>query len=187
MHLIVGLGNPGEKYEKTPHNSGFLFLDKLRLLLKDSGELQVGEWSIDKMFESEFCKIEKSGELFTVFQRPQTFMNRSGAAVRAAINRLHLEDYTSQLILVHDDLDLKLGTFKIQKGKSPKAHNGVNDVENSLGGKDFLRVRIGVDGRNDRTVPGDRYVLIPFNDAELELLEDSILSAIKELREIIQF
>jgi PTH1 family peptidyl-tRNA hydrolase len=186
MHLIAGLGNPGEQYENTPHNSGFLFLDMFKVLLKDSTDLQIGEWSEDKMFQSSFVKIEKDGELLAVFQKPMTFMNRSGAAVAGAIKRFNLADYQNELILVHDDLDLKLGTFKIQKEKSPKAHNGVLDVESSLKGKDFLRVRIGVDARTDRTIPGERYVLIPFEDEQHELLKRSVLSAINGLREVIK-
>jgi PTH1 family peptidyl-tRNA hydrolase len=186
MYLITGLGNPGEQYENTPHNSGFLFLDMLKVLLKDSTDLQVGEWSEDKMFQSHFLKIEKENELLAVFQKPQTFMNRSGSAVLAAIKRFNVSDYKSELILVHDDLDLKLGTYKIQKEKSPKAHNGVIDVESSLKGKDFLRVRIGVDARSDRTIPGDRYVLIPFDKENQEVQRRSIVSAIQELREVIK-
>jgi PTH1 family peptidyl-tRNA hydrolase len=186
MYLIVGLGNPGEKYENTPHNSGFLLLDMLKVHLKDSTDLQVGEWSEDKLFQSHFLKVEKDGELLVVLQKPQTFMNRSGAAVLGAIKRFNLTDYSSELILVHDDLDLKLGSFKVQKEKSPKAHNGVIDVENVLKEKDFLRVRIGVDARSDRTIPGDRYVLIPFDKENQEVQRRSILSAIQELREVIK-
>jgi PTH1 family peptidyl-tRNA hydrolase len=186
MYLIAGLGNPGEQYEKTPHNSGFLFLDKLRLSLKENTDLNVGEWAESRLFQSQFCKVEKDSELVLVLQKPQTFMNRSGYAVKGAIRRFRLTDFPSELIVVHDDLDMKLGTFKIQKEKSPKGHNGVIDIENSLKSKDFLRVRIGVDGREGLDIPGEKYVLTSIKDDQYSSLEASILSAVKQLREVIR-
>lgn len=186
MYLIVGLGNPGEQYENTPHNSGFHFIEKLRLKLKEQEELSVGQWSEDKLFQSSFCKIEVGNDLVAVLQKPQTFMNRSGFAVKGGMKRFNVTEPVNNLVLVHDDLDLKLGNFKIQREKSPKAHNGVADVESSLGFSDFLRVRIGVDGRLDRKIPGDKYVLTPYNQQDLQILDTSLITAVEELLERIQ-
>lgn len=167
MQIIVGLGNPGTEYEKTRHNAGFMFVDKL-----SGGE----KFSLDNKFEAEICK---RGNL--IFVKPQTFMNDSGRAVRKIMDFYKLN--TSNLILVHDDLDLKLGEYKIQKGVGPKVHNGVSSVEQNMADKNFLRVRLGVDGREESFFEGSGadYILGRFSKAELEVLDDMIEESADEL------
>lgn len=109
-------------------------------------------------------------------------MNVSGRSVVKMLNWLKLEP--SSLILVHDDLDLKLGSFKVQLGKGPLIHNGVNSVENSLNTQDFWRIRIGIDNRNtnERQMTGADYVLGKFGKEELEIVCSTVFNKIvKEL------
>jgi PTH1 family peptidyl-tRNA hydrolase len=167
MKIIVGLGNPGAEYKNTRHNAGFMFLEKM-----SDGE----NFSLDKKFEADVCKAKEF-----IFVKPQTFMNDSGRAVRKVMDFYKLN--TSDLVLVHDDLDLKLGEYKIQMGIGPKVHNGVTSVEQCMPDKNFLRVRLGVDGREDSFFEGSGadYILGKFAKTEMETLEDMIEEAVDEL------
>jgi len=177
MFIITGLGNIGREYEDTPHNAGFLFVDRLREYLLQNSKLQVSEWIDEsKLFLSDICKIKKNGELIGILQKPQTFMNASGSAVGLVIKKSEYDKY----ILVHDDLDIPLGEYKIQFGKSPKGHRGVLSVENVLGNQ-FDRVRVGIENRGRRAISGDEYVLIPYSKKELAILESVIDEAISKL------
>ena len=178
MFLITGLGNTGGEYEKTPHNAGFLFLDCLRETFLKIPSLQISNWeNEERLFKSQICKIKKDGELVCMLQKPLTYMNRSGIAVRAVINKFDIDGF----VLAHDDLDIPLGKYKIQKEKSPKGHNGVISVESNLGTSDFLRVRIGIENRGERKIPGEDYVLQKYSDEELDTLKVTIEESIQEL------
>lgn len=110
-------------------------------------------------------------------------MNKSGEAIKKALDFYKLTP--SDLILVHDDLDIRLGDFKIEVGRGPKQHNGVISVEEELGTKDFLRVRVGVDNRDQRTEirePGDKYVLADFSNDEKKVLDGVIEKILEELK-----
>ncbi|MCA9382473.1 aminoacyl-tRNA hydrolase [Candidatus Dojkabacteria bacterium] len=164
--LITGLGNPGKEYSKTRHNAGFLFVDFLRE--KFNEELSLSElWKFDSKFEANVCSYNLENKK-VFLQQPLTTMNVSGRSVAKMLNWLKLEP--SSLILVHDDLDLKLGNYKVQLGKGPLIHNGVNSVENSLHTQDFWRIRIGIDNRdeNQRLMAGADYVLSKFTKEEFE-------------------
>ncbi len=167
MKLIVGLGNPGEKYKSTRHNAGFIFVDRM---------LEKGKFSMSKKFEAEI--MEKDGFLLV---KPQTFMNDSGRAVRRLVDFYKL--LPSDVIVVHDDLDISLGERKIQMGVGPKVHNGVNSVEQYLGSMNFLRVRLGVDNRKQvpTNLSGADYVLDDFGKEEKKVLNEVIGGAITEL------
>ncbi len=167
MKLIVGLGNPGNEYLNTRHNAGFVFVDQM------AGGVR---FLSENKFESLVCRDKD-----VLFVKPQTFMNESGRAVRKVMDYYKLS--VSDLILVHDDLDLKLGEYKIQTGVGPKVHNGVSSVETSLPDKNFLRVRLGVDNRGElgRAVSGSDYVLGKFGKEEVEELEETIEEAADEL------
>src|SRR3989344_269209 len=155
MKVIVGLGNHGEKYAKNRHNVGFMTIDRI------------------KEFDGE---VLKTGEVILV--KPQTFMNRSGEAVSQIVNFYKVP--ADDLIVVHDDLDIKLGEYKIQKGVGPKVHNGLTSIEERLGRTDFWRVRVGIDSRQpaaDSRQSGEDYVLSDFSSDE----EISINKIIKEI------
>jgi PTH1 family peptidyl-tRNA hydrolase len=142
MRLLVGLGNPGEKYENTRHNAGFFVAD----------ELQKG--NLPKDF---------------IVRKSDVFMNESGSFVRSLYTKYHIQN--TDLYIAHDDLDIPLGSYKIQFGVGPKVHNGINSVESEIGTKDFWRVRIGVDNRKpEDRVSGEDYVLQDFTEEERKIL-----------------
>ena len=177
MFTITGLGNPGKEFNGTPHNAGYMFVDNLREYLIVEYGLDIERWKDEKRnFLSSICKIKKDGELIGILQKPLTYMNNSGSAVKLLLKKFPCEKY----ILVHDDLDIPLGRYKIQLGKSPKNHKGVLNVESMLKDKEFLRVRIGVDNRGNRIIFGDEYVLMPYSNKEIALLNKSIQDSIFE-------
>ncbi len=168
MKVIIGLGNPGERYIGNRHNAGFLALDAL------ASKLGVESW------ESKFGSlVGKTPGVILV--KPQTFMNQSGRAVNEIVNfyKTSLDD----LVVVHDDLDIKLGEYKIVNGVGPKIHNGINSIEDSLGNGSFWRVRLGIDSRPSGEVrtPGEDYVLSDFTFEEKNDLLEVIDAAVKEI------
>ena len=136
MKIVVGLGNPGDKYRNNRHNVVFMVIDKSFTVGSRQSAVR---W--ESKFEALICKI---GDILLV--KPQTFMNNSGEAVQKIVNfyKIDLQD----LYVIHDDLDIRLGEYKIQFGKGPKVHNGVSSIEQALGTKDFWRVRIGIDNKD---------------------------------------
>ena len=164
MRLIVGLGNPGKEYEQARHNAGFMAVTYLAASLGG-----FTEWHLENKFKSLLCVGKFKGEL-VMFILPQTFMNSSGEAVALVVNFYKIS--AGAVLVIHDDLDLPLGSFKLQRGVGPKSHNGILSVEASLGTKDFWRLRIGVDGRfgNASMVAGEEYVLGRFTADELAIL-----------------
>ncbi|MBN1618799.1 aminoacyl-tRNA hydrolase [Candidatus Dojkabacteria bacterium] len=187
MKIILGLGNIGQKYENTRHNAGFLFVNELRNFLGNDTLHDVKDWKYDEKYLSEICEAKSGESSRIILAKPSTLMNRSGLAALRLVSYFNI-DADKDFILVHDDLDLELGKFKIQRSVAPKKHNGVNDVELKLLKKEFFRVRLGVDSRlGDRTIPGDAYVLSKFSEEELAVLHKVIGEAIKSLREIVEF
>jgi PTH1 family peptidyl-tRNA hydrolase len=150
MKLFVGLGNPGKEYEQTRHNAGATFID---FLAKQNNV------SFISKFRSLYAEFQHNGEK-VILLKPQTFMNASGSAVLecAKFYKIGVED----IIIAFDDLDIKQGDFKIQKGKYPKVHNGVNDILQKLSTDQFWFVRIGIDNRTEierQFIAGRDYVL----------------------------
>lgn len=171
MKIVVGLGNPGERYANNRHNVGFMAVDKMA-----DGEWQMANGQ-KPMRESKFgAMIQKSGDLMLV--KPQRFMNNSGEVVREIVNFYKIS--TADLWVIHDDLDLPLGQFKIQAGIGPKVHNGVNSIEEALGKNDFWRVRIGIDNRpaGAARTPGEDYVLADFTEEERQVI-DRVIASLK--------
>ncbi len=176
MNVYVGLGNPGSQYEHTRHNIGWKALDEL------ARRLGAGAFSHFKKANGELAKTSNA-----YFLKPQTFMNRSGDSVRSLLDFYNLKSSQGKyenLWVVHDDLDIPFGAYKIQFGKGPKGHNGLLSIYQQLGTDQFWHVRIGVDGREgDRTVPPHQYVLQNFMPAEQKLLAHSIESCVQDLIE----
>jgi peptidyl-tRNA hydrolase, PTH1 family len=175
--LIAGLGNPGEKYEKTRHNAGFMLVDYFRE--KYSEEFGFDEWRQCKKLKSE-TSYGKFGKQRIILLKPQTFMNLSGEAVAAAKKyyKLKLED----LIVAHDEIDLPLGKYKFSKDSSSAGHQGVQNIIDLLGTKDFTRIRIGVDNRGEKKIATEKYVLGKFSIAELKILSKTLEEALAELK-----
>lgn len=173
MKLIVGLGNPGEKYKNNRHNVGAMFVDYLlheARSMKHKTQESLSEWKLDKKLEAKIYKA-KVNDKKIILTKPQTFMNLSGQAVikLASCFMLHV---SRDLYVAHDDLDITLGKFKIQTGVGPKLHNGLLSIEEKLGTKDFWRIRIGVDNRGPETkMSGEAYVLQDFTLEESGVVE----------------
>ncbi|PIQ73332.1 aminoacyl-tRNA hydrolase [Candidatus Roizmanbacteria bacterium CG11_big_fil_rev_8_21_14_0_20_36_8] len=176
---FIGLGNPGEKYQKNRHNVGFMFLDYL-----NKGKIK---FKFDKYLESEIAKIDlpttNNQKLATILAKPQTFMNRSGRALSKIMRNTYLPP--KNVFVIHDDLDMRIGQFKIQLGIGPKVHNGLASIAASIKTKEFFRIRIGVDNRlHVSDVPGEEYVLENFTENERKSIE-SIFPQIFEKLQII--
>jgi len=168
MILIIGLGNPGEKYKSNRHNVGYLVVDILRSLVK-----------------SKELIVKKTG----------SFMNNSGSFVKHFIS-LYPNIPISSLYVIHDDLDIKLGEFKIQFGKGPKDHNGLKSVDNELKTDQYWHVRVGVENRHSEItesisrgpvsrakhwLSGGDYVLSDFTEEEKVILNGVIKQICNQL------
>lgn len=165
MHLIVGLGNIGDKYQLTRHNVGFMVIDEMTKNLTTS--------NINKSnFQS---TLLKSG--YNLFSKPTTYMNSSGQAVSAIKEyyKIELED----IIVIHDDLDLPFGTVKFKIGGGHGGHNGLRSLDAHIG-KDYIRVRIGI-GKPAYKSDVANYVLSDFSKEELNKLKDIIPHTIKAI------
>lgn len=175
IRLIVGLGNPTSRYHETRHNAGFLFLDRLA----ESEGLRFIE---EKAFQGLLAERRNGDGAVRLF-KPQTYMNRSGAAVRAVAGfyRVGVEE----ILVVHDDLDLPVGSVRLKKGGGHGGHNGLRDIVANLGGGDFFRLRLGIGH------PGDRkrvvsYVLERFGKDERERFDVALDKGISELPAILR-
>jgi len=175
MILIVGLGNPGIKYKKTRHNVGFLTIDNLQKIN------QLPPWHFEKKFDSEISQGKINQKKVTL-AKPQTYMNNSGVAVKKLIRNLKLK--IENLIVIHDDLDLVLGKFKLQKGRGSAGHKGVKSIIDALGTKDFWRLRIGIKPpflKEKKREWVNKFVLENFTKEEEKIIQGVIKEAIKGL------
>ncbi|HQA99331.1 MAG TPA: aminoacyl-tRNA hydrolase [Candidatus Dojkabacteria bacterium] len=174
MKLITGLGNPGKKYQKSRHNVGFLVLDRLRERFLFQKNYNVTDWEEEKTFMSEMAFLKQGSRVIAILQKPLTYMNNSGQAVSKVIKKYDIEKLEENFILIHDDLDIPFGKYKIQKSKSPKGHNGVADVESLLQTTKFQRVRVGIESRIEKNIPGEDFVLMNFTKDEQIVLDEVI-------------
>ena len=173
MKVIVGLGNPGRKYERTRHNAGFSALDELAKSLR-----------IDIAQEKHHAFIGRAriGSEESVLAKPQTYMNDSGRAVSAILR----DTYTAanDLIVVHDELDLPLGSVRVKTGGGHGGHNGLRSIIEHLGSSDFIRVRVGI-GRSALNMDPADYVLSPFLAEERSLAGEAFGKAAEAVRIIV--
>lgn len=176
MKLIVGLGNPEKKHQKTRHNLGFMALDEFAK--KNLGPEVT--WSLEDKFQAEVLKINP--DLMLV--KPQTYMNNSGLAVSALVHyfKIPLEN----IIIVHDDLDIPLGKLKVRTGGSAAGHHGVESIINSLGSDNFIRVRMGIGNlssqsseRGGQAVNMEKFVLEPFLTGEGVHIKQMLKKSVK--------
>ncbi len=171
MKIVVGLGNPGEQYKYTRHNTGYLALDYWLGNIK---------WSMNKKWPA---LTYKDGEL--LFIKPLTFMNNSGQAVQSVLNYYQLlpkklgfiikkdVDLTDQLIVIQDDLDINFGDYKIATDSGSAGHRGIQSIINQLKTKKFIRLRLGIKNKLLRNpIPPDKFVLQAFSLEEREKLKD---------------
>ena len=158
MYIVVGLGNPGKEYAATRHNIGFIFLDylaeKYRFAFKGT------KWQAD-------TAKDLSWGYPVLFVKPQTYMNRSGLAVRAVADFYQVA--SSRIIVIHDDLDLPLGRTKIMTNRGAGGHNWIRSLIEHLGTNDFVRIRVGI-GRPDNTEKVSDFVLSRFGQEETAMV-----------------
>lgn len=157
MKLVVGLGNPGEDYKNTRHNVGSMVV----------------------------AELQKTKLPNVALRTSDVFMNASGEFVNSLITKYKLEP--KDIYIIHDDLDILLGDFKIQFGKGPKDHNGVKSIDNEIGTDQYWHVRVGIDNRPlDNRPMGEEYVLQNFSDEEWEKLNSIIKNICKKLETLLK-
>jgi len=166
VKLIIGLGNPGIEYQFTPHNLGFLAIDRI------AGNL--GVEVRNRQCRALTARAEIAGQP-VLLAKPETFMNLSGLSVRELVAE-YQADVKSDLILIYDELDLPLGTMRIRQRGSSAGHNGMESILGALGTDEFLRIRLGI--APDRKI-GDtvKFVLTPFRKAQLKVIDEILDSA----------
>ena len=168
--LIVGLGNPGEKYEQTRHNAGFVVVDHL------AGQKDAA-WHKENKFR---CLLaEDDGHIYA---KPLTGMNLSGEAVGKVATYFKIEP--QDLFVIHDDVDFPFGTYKIQSGRESAGHKGVGDIMQKMGTKDYWRIRVGIGRPAEDSYSIADYVLAKFSSEEivgLKEISQEISSRIEKL------
>lgn len=175
MKIIIGLGNAGREYMSTRHNIGWRVIDALA---KEIG----GQYKDKFKLSSVIMKGELGGEAI-IIAKPTIMMNNSGQAARALIDFFKVQP--EDVIVVHDELDIPFGKVKAKQGGSDGTHNGLASVTEHIG-KNYWRVRIGIDQeKRDIPVPAD-FVLARFNEAEEQKLPELIKTATKKTRELLQ-
>jgi PTH1 family peptidyl-tRNA hydrolase len=168
IQCVVGLGNPGPKYEATRHNAGFWFIDELA---RRAG----ATFRAEKKFSGEVARIQSPGGDCWLL-KPTTYMNHSGRSVSALCNFYRIDP--TQLLVVYDELDLAPGTLRLKSGGGHGGHNGMRDICAALGSRDFQRLRIGIGhpGHKEAVVG---YVLSKPGKVEHEAIETGIDEALR--------
>jgi PTH1 family peptidyl-tRNA hydrolase len=172
--LIVGLGNPGPKYEKTRHNIGFEIVDSL-----------AKAWDAPNFtpkFQGLFCQISRSG-VKVLLLKPETYMNLSGRSVQEAVHFYKLTP-SSQLLVINDDLDLPPAQLRLRLSGGTGGHNGLKSITECLGTEGFARLRVGI-GRSDK-IPTENYVLTKIPKAEREMFESATQHALEGIESILK-
>jgi len=173
VKLIVGLGNPGIEYQFTPHNVGFLAVD--RIASERGVEIR------NRQCRALTARIQVGNEP-VLLAKPETYMNLSGVSVRELMSEYEAKP-EADLIVIQDELDFPLGTMRIHTRRSSAGHNGIESIIDALGTQDFLRIRIGV--APERTLQdGEKYLLAPFRKADLTVVDgmlDTAADAVKAI------
>lgn len=178
MRLIVGLGNPGEKYRRTRHNAGFMVVDEL------AQRFRLGEAELvpEKIDDGWAVKTEFAGER-VVLLKPQSFMNRSGPVVEAALRYFNVEP--DSLVVVSDDVALPLGTLRIRARGSHGGQNGLRSIIESIGSEDFARLRFGI-GASEPALDLAGFVLSDFADGEVLRVQEMVSRASDGIAAIVE-
>ncbi len=160
IKLFVGLGNPGEKYEKTRHNAGFWWIDAL-------ASQTHSKLASDAKFLGDSGRLQVQSDAWLL--KPSTFMNRSGSAVAALAN--YYKILPAEILIIHDELDLPVGHCKLKAGGGHAGHNGLKDIEAALGTKNFLRLRLGIGCPSDRSEVINFVLKAPSKDEQAKIDE----------------
>lgn len=175
IRLIVGLGNPGAEYEKTRHNAGAWFVEAV-------AKHYHAKFKLETKLMGQLAKIQDEDQACYLLL-PTTFMNRSGYAIRAVSQFYRIP--CESILVVHDELDLPLGTIRLKQGGGDGGHNGLRSTAEQLGSKDFLRLRVGIGhpGHRDRVL--DYVLTSPKRDEAIEI-HAALDRAVNLVTEIIQ-
>jgi len=187
MKLIVGLGNPGDKYIFTRHNIGFMVVERL---VKDKLSLlqSLKAWKKEEKFSAEVCLPAQTGKSANFIAiKPQTYMNLAGLAVVKIANFYKID--ASDIWVIHDDIDLPLGKIRMRKGGASAGHHGIDSIIKNLGTSDFMRFRLGIgrgkldkphgEGHNLHRHEVEKFVVSPFRDNEGGDLKKLIKNAVE--------
>jgi len=175
LFLVVGLGNPGDKYKLTRHNAGFIAMDRIGTVF----DINISKLKFQALISNKISYNDES----VILVKPQTYMNLSGNSVREATNFYKIP--SNNLIVVHDDIDIELGKIRIRAKGSSGGHNGIKNIIQCLDTENFIRIRIGIRDRRDDIDLAD-YVLRDFDRTQYELLFKSIDNIPDIVREIIK-
>ena len=165
MYIIAGLGNPTKEYEKTRHNAGFDAID----VLAEKHGIQITERK-----HKAFCGTGFIGGERVLLAKPQTFMNASGESLREAADFYKIRP--EQVIVIYDDISLRVGQLRIRTKGSAGGHNGIKSIIAHLGSQDFPRIKIGVGAKPDRMDLAD-YVLSRFSQTDRQMMDDAFQDA----------
>lgn len=190
MKLIVGLGNPGDKYQNTRHNLGFAVVDELAFSVQRSAS----SWKNDKKLKAEIMQFNytlDASSYTLLLAKPQTYMNNSGMAVLTL--NTYYKIHNTDLIIIHDDLDLPLGKIKIRLGGAAGGHHGVESIIKYLGTDKFIRVRIGIgnihalEGEKGRKhFDAEKFVVDEFSSGEQTKVKKIIKESVEALKLILE-
>ena len=167
MKLIVGLGNPGPEYELTPHNLGFLTIDRIA----DDRSVDVRNRQCQALTGRTHIGDEQ-----VLLAKPETFMNLSGLSVRELLAEYQLRP-EADLIVIYDELDLPLGTIRIRQRGSSAGHNGMESIIGTLGTEEFLRIRLGI--------APEKKILKPFTKRQLKVVDEVLDTAAEAVKVIL--
>jgi PTH1 family peptidyl-tRNA hydrolase len=175
VKLIVGLGNPGIEYQFTPHNLGFLTINRIANRL--------GVEVRNRQCQALTARATIAGEPL-VLAKPETYMNLSGVSVKELVTE-HQLDVSRDLVVIYDELDLPLGTIRIRERGSSAGHNGMGSILGALGSGDFLRIRLGISPER-KVTDGVKYVLTPFRKAQAKMVDDVLDKAVEAVEVIVK-
>ena len=161
MKLIVGLGNPGNEYNNTRHNIGFMVIDKY--LLKNN------IFDLKEKFGGLYVDVKIKNEKI-LFLKPQEYINLSGDVIKRFVEYYKID--ISDILVINDDLDLNIGNFKLKSSGSSAGHNGLKNIELNLGTKEYKRLKIGIS--NNKSIDTKNYVLSKFSADEMKLVDNII-------------
>jgi PTH1 family peptidyl-tRNA hydrolase len=163
MKVVVGLGNPGKRYDGTRHNVGFAVVDSL------ASGLRAGRFQ--SRFQAQVCELTEDADKILLV-KPETFMNLSGRCVRQVMDSYQLP--LTDLLVVCDDINLPLGKLRVRGKGTHGGHNGLRDIQNHLGTTEYARLRLGVDAPREEAI---EHVLGRFSPAEKAVIEDAVVLA----------
>ncbi len=175
VKLIVGLGNPGIEYQFTPHNLGFLAIDRIAN--------DLGADVRNRQCRALTARVVVAGQP-VVLAKPETYMNLSGLSVRELVAE-HQVDVKSDLIVIYDELDLPLGTIRVRQRGSSAGHNGMESILGALGTDEFLRIRLGI-APDRKVVDGVKYVLTPWRKAQDKTVSEILDTAAQAVELILK-